>query len=285
VKLSSREFKLLSDFIYDICGLSISESKMYLVQQRLEPLVIQAKCSSFEEYYQKNVGMQNPRIREDIANAMTTNETSFFRDQHPFNTFGEYVLPRLATIARDRKQLQTGRKGSKIRIWSAAASTGEEPYSISMLIHEFVATNPSLGLSPQDFSILATDISTNVLSKAISGEYTDLAVRRGLSSERLQKYFINTNGKWYLEDKIRQMVEFRCLNLTEPFTLLGGFDLIFCRNVMIYFDNETKSRIFSQFHQMLSDNGLLILGTAEHIYQLTDKFKTIHEGQTIIYEK
>jgi chemotaxis protein methyltransferase CheR len=157
-----------------------------------------------------------------------------------------------------------------------------------MLIHESITENQPQSLTPvvkEDFGILATDISSEILSKAMAGEYSDMEIRRGLSPDRLKTYFGKVGPRWVINSFIRSMVEFRQINLIRPFTMLGGFDVIFCRNVLIYFDNETKSRIIDQFHRMLASDGFFILGATENLYALTDKFSSLHYGETIIYQK
>ncbi|QTA90482.1 CheR family methyltransferase [Desulfonema magnum] len=293
MKLSENEFELLRNYIYNICGLFIPDNKAYLIRQRLEPIAEAAKCRSFGEFYRKIKYSPLPIYQEQIINAITTNETSFFRDTHPFLTFREYILPRLSEMIRERKLRGNSRKGSKVGLWSAGSSTGQEPYSLAMVIHEYVEENRSfqkekafpVSVSEEDFGILATDISSEVLSRAIVGEYGEMELRRGLSSERVEKYFGKVGGRWLINSSIRSMVEFRQMNLMNTFTVLGGFDVIFCRNVLIYFDIDTKSRIIDQFHTMLSENGLLILGTTENVYALTDKFDSLHYGETLLYKK
>jgi chemotaxis protein methyltransferase CheR len=293
MELSKEEFELLRNYIYNICGLAISDNKAYLIRQRLEPIAKAAGCNSFGEFYRKIKQTNLPIFQEKIINAITTNETAFFRDGHPFAAFKEYMLPKLTRIIRERKSRNKIRKGSKVRLWSAGSSTGQEPYSLAMLVHEYITENEPAEKQPnafasvakEDFGILATDISSEILSKAMAAEYTDMEAKRGLSPDRLKKYFGKVQTRWVISSFIRSMVEFRQINLIRPFTMLGGFDVIFCRNVLIYFDNETKSRIIDQFHRMLASDGFFVLGATENLYALTDKFSSLHYGETIIYQK
>ncbi len=285
MNLSREEFNMMREYIFEICGLAIRDEKEYLVRQRLEPLVRAAGCTSFAEYYKKIIRNPTAFETELIISAITTNETSFFRDRHPFETFSRYILPGLAEIILQRKEQAHSRKGPKVRIWSSGSSTGQEAYSIAMLIQEFVSRGAYPGISPEDFLILASDISTVALAKAISGKYTQTEVARGLSEGRLKKYFYNTKPYWIVDESVRNMVVFRQINLAKPFSTVGGFDVIFCRNVLIYFNDKTKSRIFDQFYRILSDEGCIILGATENIYAVTDKFRSRRKGETLLYFK
>ncbi|OQY55630.1 MAG: hypothetical protein B6245_19550 [Desulfobacteraceae bacterium 4572_88] len=285
MKLSRPEFILLRDYIHSICGIAITDNKTYLVQQRLEPLALALGCRNFSEYYQKITKNPLPIFQEQIINAITTNETSFFRDTHPFVTFKEHILPRLAEVIHERKTRQNPRKGPKVRLWSAGSSTGQEPYSLAMLIQEFTEANSHFLISRGDFGILATDISSRVLAKAMAGEYKEAEIKRGLSPERVATYFKKEKKDWLINSSIRSMIEFRQINLIRPFTIVGGMDVIFCRNVLIYFDNEIKTNILKQFYNMLSSDGILILGATENVYAITDKFESVRYGDTLLYQK
>lgn len=292
MELSQQEFELLRQYIHNICGLAISDNKNYLIKQRLEPLVLKAGCTSFIEFYnelRKGVDGEYqvlPQVEEKIINAITTHETSFFRDGHPFVTFKEYLLPLLAQVIIQRKSGQKQRKGSKVRIWSAGTATGQEPYSLAMLIHEFTNSPVCLpNVFKEDFGLLATDISSTMIAKSMTAEYSQFEIKRGLNADRLRQFFFKEKKHWTIKSQIRTMVEFRQINLIEPFRMLGGFDVILCRNVLIYFDNPTKERILDQFYEILCDSGWLILGATENIFNLSDKFKTVHVGETILYQK
>jgi chemotaxis protein methyltransferase CheR len=296
MELSRHEFDLLRDYIYKICGLVIADNKQYLIRQRLEPLALTIGCHNFSEFYRKITENSLPpqaknRFQEQIINAITTNETSFFRDGHPFSAFKEYILPNLNELVCDRKRRLQSRKGPKVRLWSAGSSTGQEAYSLVMLIKEYAEETDKknqlsrIPSSMEDFVILATDISTEMLARAMAGEYNDTEMKRGLNPERVNAYFKKHGNRWIVSSAIRSMVEFRQINLIRPFTMLGGFDVIFCRNVLIYFDIETKSRIIEQFSAMLSDKGFLVLGATENVYGITDRFDSVHHGETLFYQK
>lgn len=285
MKLSSSDFQSLREYIHKACGIAINNDKHYLVRQRLEPLLSDYGCEDFSSLCTVLKANDTTRIRTRIIEAITTNETSFFRDIHPFQTFKDKLLPKLADTVKARKNQTYTRRGPKVRIWCAAASTGQEPYSIAMLIHEYAAQMNNPEVSAEDFSIIATDISEDVLSVAMAGEYNELEIRRGLSADRVEKYFDTAGNKIVINRNIRSMVEFRQMNLVKPFTMLGEVDLIFCRNVLIYFDDNTKKKIFSQFDLMLPADGYLVLGSSENIYNMTDKFESVKLGNTIVYRK
>ncbi len=285
MELSQEEFNLLRNYIHEICGISIQDNKQYLVQQRLEPLVRASNCKSFAEYYHKITKSFSPNTKELVIDAITTNETSFFRDIHPFEAFRDHILPVLGKMIRERKQRNTARRGAKVNVWSAASSTGQEPYTLAMLIYEYARANAYLDIAQDDFRILATDISTEALAKALAGKYNEMEIKRGLPPGYLDKYFEKKGNEWVIQDALRSMVEFRQINLINPFNTLGSFDVIFCRNVLIYFDDNAKTRIFDQFYQMLANDGFFLLGSSENIYGMTDKFSSLRYGATIVYKK
>lgn len=286
MELSIEEFNLFRRHIQQICGMEIRDEKQYLIRQRLEPLVIASGCSSFSEYYHKFLISPYANMENElIISAITTNETSFFRDNHPFETFRNYILPRLAKQIQDRKKKDYIRRGAKVRIWSAGSSTGQEAYSIAILVDEFISMHRHTGISKEDFGIMASDISPVALAKAMVGTYNETEISRGLTDIRLKKYFKTQKNYWTIDESIRSMVEFRVVNLAESFTMIGGFDVIFCRNVLIYFNEDMKSKIFNRFYKILSDEGCLILGATENTYCITDKFQSVRQGETLIYFK
>lgn len=284
MELSQSEFLELTKQIHSLCALDLKDEKHYLVKQRLEPLAVSVGAGSFQGLIEKLKSPNYIGIRDMVIEAIITNETSFFRDEHPFLAFKDIVLPHLAELVKVRKAVPHHRIGPKVNIWSAASSTGQEPYSIAMVIHEFTKEK-GLGLTTEDFEIIATDISPKVLAKAISGTYNEMEIKRGLSDQRRETYFRKEGDNWVVNGFIRSMVDFKRINLADPFTRLGGVDVIFCRNVLIYFGEETKQRIFSQFHQMLSDSGFLILGAMENPLNIPGSFKRITHNNSIIHQK
>ncbi len=282
--LSPPDFENYRNYIRQICGLCVPDEKAYLVKQRLEPLVISAGSADFAEFYKKLLGSKSTYLRDQVIAAITTNETSFFRDGHPFDTFKKVVLPILGELIKTRTVRREQRKGPKVSIWSSGVSTGQEAYSLAMLIHEFCQQNRSKGISPYDFGILASDISSLVLSKAIAGEYSESDVSRGLPEGFQRKYFQKVHSRWVVKEEIRTMVEFRRINLIDSFALLKTFDVVFCRNVLIYFDDEIKKRIIGQFYNILAQDGVLFLGASELLYGV-DQFNSMQQGNTIFYKK
>lgn len=283
MELSQTAFDQIRAWIHEACGIYLHPGKEYLIQQRLGGMVLSEGCRDFTAFAQKLRNTPDPDLKKRVIAAITTNETYFFRDQHPFDTLNSQLLPHFSKKIRQKRS-----KGQKavIRIWSAGASTGQEAYSIAMLIHEYCQKNTAAGLRVQDFEILGTDISTPALARAQAGEYSDLEIGRGLSPARRDKYFSRiAENRWKLSHEIRNIPVFRTMNFMENFSGLGVFDLIFCRNVLIYFDEATKNRIFDRFAAMLEPDGHLILGGSENIYGLSTAFRSRKEGMTLLYEK
>lgn len=285
MELSTTEFEMFQSLIYRLCGLVISDQKAYLVQQRLDPILQSGGYRDFIQLYRDLQQDGNDHLRSEVIAALTTNETSFFRDQHPYDAFRDNILPDLYELAVQRKQRPDPRRGAKINIWSAAASTGQEAYSLAMLIDRYTRSRPDRIVDTNDFSLLATDISVAVLAQAITGSYTELEVSRGLPPEFRDKYFHKSGTRWILDESLRSLVQFRQLNLNESFTHLKGFDVIFCRNVLIYFDDEAKRKILKQFYELLTQDGFLVLGSSENIYMLSDEFASIRFGESVVYKK
>lgn len=283
MELTQQVFDQFREWIYDVCGIHLQAEKQYLVRQRLGGLVTSEGCRSFGEFYRKLKYSPDAALTSRVIAAITTNETYFFRDQHPFDTFSQHLLPELAERIRERKG--SGRR-PVARIWSAGASTGQEAYSMAILIQEFCAGPKAGGVRPEEFEILGTDISKPALLRAEGGEYADLEVSRGLSPLRRDRYFEKIKDNcWQLKKEIRNRVRFRQMNFIEDFTVLGLFDLILCRNVLIYFDDSTKQKIFEKFARMLEPEAMLMLGASENIYGVTDQFASTRKGMTTLYRK
>lgn len=285
MELTDSDFNNLRDYIQGIIGLSISDDKRYLITQRLEPIVQACKCKSYAELYFKLKEKVDPELNDRMIAAITTNETSFFRDNHPFESFREKILPIIFERIRERKKKLYARRGPKVNFWCAAASTGQEPYSLSMIILDAVGNNRVPDIAPEDFSIIASDISSQVLSKAISGRFEQMEITRGVPENYRERFFVRDGNNWIVSEEVQKLIEFRRVNLIEPFLYLGSFDIIFCRNVLIYFDINTRISILDQFHQLLNHDGFLILGASENIFGVSDKFESNHFGRTIIYKK
>ena len=284
--MNSVEYKAITDYVFNSCGIVLGDDKEYLVKQRLTPVLPLLGYKDLSELAQILIkGTSNFVIREKVVNAMTTNETSWFRDGHPFDTFRDKILPDMFNLVRDRKGRPWQRRGPKVSIWSAAASTGQEAYSIGILIAEAIRLKGMGTVLMEDFGILGTDISSDALSKAMQGKYSIIDIGRGLPRDLCDRYFILSGDHYHVKEEIRKMMDFKLFNIQETFTQIGGFDVIFCRNILIYFTNDAKKKILSQFYQMLAPGGYLMLGSAENLYNLNDEFKTERYGATTIYRK
>ena len=256
--MTPSDYEYLRKFLKERSGLDLSLDKQYLVESRLTPLARKAGLGGISELVQKMKGGAATLI-SDAVEAMTTNETFFFRDNIPFDHLKSAVLPALVKARAARRSL---------RIWCAASSTGQEPYSIAMLVKEMGAE-----LSGWRIEIVATDLSLGVLQKSEAGLFSQFEVQRGLPIQLLVKYFTQQGELWQLNADIRAMVQHKQLNLLQDFSHLGVFDVIFCRNVLIYFDQETKAGIFDRVARMLEADGVLALGAAESVVGITDAFK------------
>lgn len=272
--LSKDDFDLLRKQIYRMCGLTISEGKEYLIQHRFKTLYNSSNCRSWRDFHKLLVS-GDTQFKEEAISAISTHETSFFRDTHPFTSIRNKILPE---IVKNRKS------GNKIKIWCAASSTGQEPYSLSMLIHEWAGTAPGGGIDPKTFSILATDISGQVIKKAEHGIFSNLEKSRGLLPG-YEKYFEKDGASWKINPSVKSLVSFKKFNLLNSFRPLGQFDFVMCRNVLIYFDDATKIDIVHRIHDMLPDKGYLMLGSTETLAGHTDRYKTEHLGAAILYRK
>jgi len=285
MELTDQDFTNLKNYIQNIIGLSIQQDKKYLISQRLEPIVKSNGFKSFTQFYLKLQQTKDRGLNDQIIAAITTNETSFFRDSHPFDTFRDKIIPQMCYWIKERKSRLYMRRGPKANIWCAASSTGQEPYTLAMLLMDAVRDTKVPGVLPEDFVIIASDVSNEVLAKAMSGIYEPLEISRGLPDYYKTQYFTQKDDKWMVKENIQKLVEFRRVNLVEPFRYLGGFDIIFCRNVLIYFDVKTRLAILEQFYHMLNPEGFLFLGASENIFGVTDKFESQHLGRTIIYKR
>jgi chemotaxis protein methyltransferase CheR len=258
--MSPEDFGWLRKLLKDRSGLMLTAEKQYLAESRLLPLARKHGMTTLAELIAR-LKQPHPMLAAEAVDAMTTNETFFFRDKVPFEHFRDTIMPALI-VARAREK--------RIRIWCTAGSTGQEPYSLAM-------TMKSLGvaLSGYKVSILATDISADVLEKAQAGVYSQFEVQRGLPIQMLVKYFTQTGEQWQIAPEVRAMVQFRPLNLLNDFTPLGTFDLVFCRNVLIYFDQPTKADVLTRLAKQMTPDGYLVLGAAETVVGLTDAFKPL----------
>lgn len=255
------DFDLYKDLLKDKSGLVLSQDKSYLLESRLNPIAKQWGYDTLDAMTMALHGVPDPALIKDIVEAMTTNETSFFRDSRPFELFQDTVLTYMRS---KRTHLQT------IRIWCAACSSGQEPYTLAIVLKELEKQYPGW-----KFEILATDLSSDILEQAREAKYSQFEVQRGLPIQLLMKYFTQQGDKWQLNDTIRKMVRFEEFNLLTPMHKLGRFDVVLCRNVLIYFDDETKTKVLESIAQQLQGDAFLFLGGAETVLGITDKFKPV----------
>lgn len=268
--LSNHDYESFRTFLENACGIVLGENKHYLVVSRLSRLMADEGVETLAELVAHLKDDRKRQLRERIVEAMTTNETFWFRDTFPFDILKEVIFPDLAT-----------RRVRSPRIWSAACSSGQEPYSISMTIQEYQASRPG---SLNDAQILATDISPAILHDAKEATYDALALARGLSNERKQKYFNHLrDGHWQTRPEVRNRVRFSQANLLQSYNMLGRFDVIFCRNVLIYFSSESKSDILSRMARVLNPGGYLFLGSSESITQYSDEFEMVRCPRGSVY--
>ena len=270
--LSDDIYKQFSDFLEVQCGIVLGENKQYLVKSRLIPLMPQFSIQKLSDLIHQSMSYKNRELRTMVIDAMTTNETLWFRDRYPFELLTQKIFPEIL----DKKK--------NIKIWSAASSSGQEAYSIAMTAIEHQKQKALLGMNVQ---IMGTDISNTMLEQCKAGIYDTLALSRGLSDERKRQFFDRVNdgtGKMQIKPDVKKMTNFRSYNLLDSYSLLGKFDVIFCRNVLIYFSGDVKAKILKQFAGALTPGGYLILGASESISGLTDKFDMIRCNPGIIYK-
>lgn len=274
-KITDNEFSLFQDYIEKNCGIHLENSKAYLIENRLRHLLFDYNCKTFVELFNKIRSDKSNQLRDRIIDSITTNETFWFRDIHPFTTLSEKLLPIFSN------DISSGRK-NKIRIWSAACSTGQEPYSIAMSILEYFKQNSSHFGSY--FEIVASDISESVLASAKSGIYDSLVISRGLQTDIRDKYFSMDGNLWKVNDNIKKMVSFKKLNLQDSYNTLGKFDIVFCRNVLIYFSDLFKRDILKRIADLLKPSGYLFIGSSESVSNYSNDYNMLSHKKTIYYQ-
>ena len=270
-EISQEDYRAFKEFLQESSGILLGENKQYLVKSRLRRIMSENRFNNLGELVEQLRRNPRGRLPETVIDAMTTNETLWFRDTHPFRILEEKLLPEAAQFSGSQP----------LRIWSAACSTGQEPYSIAMVIDEFRRRNP--GKLRRSVEIVATDVSKPVVDAARQGEYELLALGRGLSADRQKQYFQQKpSGSWQVRKEIRDMVSFREHNLLERFNF-GQFDLVFCRNVLIYFSSDLKQDILIRTHGVLKKGGYLILGASESLNSLNQYYEMVQCRPGIIY--
>ena len=255
------DYDYLRKLLKDRSGLTLSADKQYLVESRLLPVARKAGVDGLGGLVQKLKAPGAEPLIVEVVEAMTTNESFFFRDKIPFDLFRNAIMP--AMLAARASQHQ-------VRIWCAAASTGQEPYSLAICLNEMGHL-----VAGWRIEIIGTDLSTEVLEKAKVGIYSQFEVQRGLPIQMLVKYFTQVGESWQIAPEIRAMVQYKPLNLLHNFSQLGGFDVVFCRNVLIYFDQETKVDVLGRLAKVMPQDGYLVLGAAETVVGLTDIFRPV----------
>lgn len=269
--ISPEEYRLFSDFLEDACGIVLGENKHYLVTSRLQRLMDELNIPNLSELVKRMGSAGGKSLQVRIIDAMTTNETLWFRDSHPFDILRNDIFPELS---RERSR--------PLKIWSAACSSGQEPYTISMVAQEYGMANP--GKLARGVEILATDISKTVLEQARAATYDNMSLARGMSEERKLRYFRDLgNRQWELRKEIRERVRFTELNLMQSYLSLGKFDIIFCRNVLIYFSADLKRDIIGRLAKALNPRGYLFLGSSESLAGHSDMFDMIRSGGAVYY--
>ena len=266
--MNVNDFDYIAQLLYQRSGLVITQEKAYLLESRLNPVARKWDLDGIDALIAILRTKKDERLAVDVTEAMTTNESFFFRDIRPFEQFKNIVLPELLEARSARKQ---------IRIWSAACSSGQEPYTLAMILKEEAAR-----LAGWRVEIVATDLSTEILSKAKEGLYSQFEVQRGLPITLLMKHFTQEGEKWRISEDIRRMVSYRPFNLLDNPSALGHFDVVFCRNVLIYFDQETKSQVLGRIARIMPTDGFLYLGGAETVLGISDAFEVM-PGQRGVY--
>lgn len=270
LQISSQDYDDFRRYLEEASGIVLGNNKHYLVTSRLNRLMREFEIEDFSSLMKRLKLERKSKLHERIVDAMTTNETLWFRDIYPFEVLKHIILPEL-----------TQQKPRQLRIWSAASSSGQEAYSISITLQEYLASKP--GSLPANIQIIGTDISPSMLHEANNAQYDKLSLARGMSEERLKRYFVQKGDKWEVRPEIRSRVSFRELNLLHNFSALGKFDIVFCRNVLIYFSSELKTDILNRIAKLLNPGGYLFLGGSESPTSYTDAFELVRTPKGVAY--
>lgn len=272
LQLSANEFQEFRDYLQKVAGIDLGPNKQYLVATRLRRVVAEFGCNSLSDLTAYIQRAQNASARQKVIDVMTTNETFWFRDSYPFEYLKKAILP----------DLYKDNPNGRFRIWSAACSSGQEPYSLSMITEECMRQN--YAINDLRVEIVATDLSSAMLVQAKEGVYDRLSITRGLSRERLSEHFTQAPGEcWKAKESLKQRISFRSLNLQESYITLGKFDVIFCRNVLIYFSAELKKDILTRMHAALRPGGALFLGSSESLSGASELFDMVHCNPGVMY--
>ncbi len=269
------EFRVFSAYILNLTGIALDISKTYLLEHRLAGLLQELGCQTFSELYYKAQADASKGIARKVIDCITTGETLFFRDAAPFEMLQHKVIPDLI----DRRTKSMKLLPIPLRIWSAACSTGQEVYTIAMVLKEMLSD-----ISKYSIRLIGTDISDAAITRASYGLYSQFEVERGLPSEKLRRFFTPVQGGWKIRDEIRSMAGFQKINLMENIAPLGKFDIIFCRNVAIYFKEEDKAKLFRKLSLMLEPDGYLIIGSTESLSGIAPQFESFRHVRSVYYQ-
>lgn len=274
MQATSEDIVAVGSMVLELCGIVLDETKGYLVEGRLSELATKQGCKTFTELAWQVRKTNDAALKASVINAITTNETLFFRDNSPFEALQHKALPELIDTKARTPFPQ------RLRLWSAACSTGQEPYSIAMTLRQLIPD-----IDRWDVTIYATDISDAALQRASRGLFSDHEIRRGMKPELLARYFRQQpDTQWKICDEVRSMVSFERRNLLQPFTSIGPYDVIFCRNVAIYFSPEDRRKLFQNLARLLTPNGYLFAGSAESLADLGPQFTPQHHCRSVFYQ-
>jgi chemotaxis protein methyltransferase CheR len=276
LKITRSEIELFSKYIHSISGINIDATKSYLLETRLAKIVEAHKCANYSELYNRAKADQSKVIENKIIDAITTNETLFFRDNSPFDLLRHKILPELIDKSSNISSSGISRG---IRIWSAACSTGQEVYSITIVLKELLGD-----VNRYSIQLLGTDLSDAAIKQASYGMYNKFEIDRGLAKERMQRYFTVNGGNYKVCDELRAMATFKKINLMQPFQGIGKFDVILCRNVAIYFTLEDRKKLFNKIAERLEPDGFLIIGSTESLTGVCPQFVPKRHLNSIFYQ-
>jgi chemotaxis protein methyltransferase CheR len=274
VLISNEEYALWSKYIHDVSGITLDNSKKYLIETRFGELLKEFSASTYSELYRKVTADVTNRMRRKVIDTITTNETSFFRDTSPFEMLQHKIIPDLID-----KRSKSGFNKVPIRIWSAACSTGQEIYSIAITLHELLKD-----MNKYDIRLFGSDISDKALAQASYAKFTKLEIERGLGIDKLNRFFVMENNLYKVRDEIRGLATFKNMNLLEPFSFPVPFDIIFCRNVAIYFSEADRIKLFRNLGKVLARDGYLIIGSTESISGICPEFESKRHLRSVFYQ-
>jgi chemotaxis protein methyltransferase CheR len=274
--VSTDELAVWSRYIQSICGVQLDSSKGYLIETRLRFLLQESGCANFNDLCNRVKSDVTGGLKRKVIDAITTGETSFFRDNSPFELLQHKIIPEL--IAKRAKFNANGCR-TPIRVWSAACSTGQEVYSTAILLKELL-----VDLNRYDIRILGTDISDKAIAQASNGQYSKLEMDRGISPDRMSRYFLQEKQSWKISEEIRSLTVFRKINLLEPFTFPQKFDVVLCRNVAIYFCERDKIQLFKSISKAIAPDGYLLIGSTESITGICPEFESKRYLRSVFYQ-